>query len=68
MIFNFFINAKALVFVILPNFPSNRNLFKNYIYNYEQYNNDNIDCSLSRSLNPKNQLVLCNKHKENNIQ
>jgi hypothetical protein len=47
-------NDKALVLVILPNSPSNRNLFKNYIYNYEQYNNDNNDYSLSRSLNPKN--------------
>jgi hypothetical protein len=34
MIFNFFINAKALVLVVLPNSSSNRNLFKNYIYNY----------------------------------
>jgi hypothetical protein len=67
IIFNFFFNAKALVLVVLSNSPSNRNLLKNYIYNCEQYNNDNNDYSLSRSLNLKNQLVLYNKHKQNNI-
>lgn len=62
-IFNLFKDSFACIIIILPNDFYNRELYKNYIKNYEEYKNDKKTYVNDKSSISKRQLIVCNKFK-----
>jgi hypothetical protein len=66
LFFKFFVNAKALVLMVIPNNYSFRTLFKEYIVDLSRYmedDNDGKDYSKIRGNCTKGQIIVCNKNK-----
>jgi hypothetical protein len=61
MVYDFFVIAKGLVLLVVPNNYIHRMMFREYIVNISEYDNDDKDYSCARANNPKGQLLLCNK-------
>jgi hypothetical protein len=67
MLYDFFVVAKGLVLLVVPNNYLYRTIFRKYIMNISEYDNDDKDYSCARANNPKGQLLLCNNCKYYNV-
>jgi hypothetical protein len=64
VLYDFFISAKGLVLLVVPNNYIYRMMFKEYVMNIPEYgDDDDKNYSCARANNPKGQLLLCNKFK-----
>jgi hypothetical protein len=66
LFFKFFVNAKALVLMVIPNNYPFRMLFREYIADitwYMEDDNDEKDYSKVRGNYTKNQIIMYNKNK-----
>jgi hypothetical protein len=61
MLYDFFVIAKGLVSLVVPNNYVCRMMFREYIVNISEFNDDDKDCSCACVNNPKKQVLLCNK-------
>jgi hypothetical protein len=60
-LYDFFVIAKGLILLMVPNNYVYRMMFREYIMNISEYDNDDKDYSCVHANNPKGQLLLCNK-------
>jgi hypothetical protein len=61
MLYDFFVITNWQVLLVVPNNYVYRMMFREYIVNISEYDNDDKDYSCARANNPKGQLLLCNK-------
>jgi hypothetical protein len=63
VLYDFFISAKGLVLLVVPNNYTYKMKFKEYIMNIAEHGDDDKDFSCVHANNPKGQLTVCNKFK-----